>query len=124
MNQYKILLVEDDAEISEMLSSYLTAENYDVVCAFDGQEACAKFEGAGLHLVLLDLMIPKISRMDVMRHIRKKRRCSAHHPLRKGYGERQDAGPGAGGGRLHYKALLGGGGSGADPGGSAQDEPV
>ncbi len=70
MNQYKILLVEDDAEISEMLSSYLTAENYDVVCAFDGQEACAKFDGAGLHLVLLDLMIPKISGMDVMQHIR------------------------------------------------------
>ena len=30
MNQYKILLVEDDAEISEMLRNYLTAENYDV----------------------------------------------------------------------------------------------
>ncbi|MFG6330942.1 MAG: response regulator transcription factor [Lachnospiraceae bacterium] len=71
MNQYQILLVEDDAEISEMLKNCLKAENYDVVCAFDGQEACAKFDAFPVHLVLLDLMIPKISGMDVMQHIRK-----------------------------------------------------
>lgn len=70
MNNYRLLLVEDDAEISEMLKNYLTAENYEVICAFDGQEACAKFDAASVHLVLLDLMIPKISGMDVMQHIR------------------------------------------------------
>lgn len=71
MNKYKILLVEDDREISEMLKNYLTAENYEVTCAFDGQEACDKFGASPCHLVLLDLMIPKISGMDVMQHIRK-----------------------------------------------------
>lgn len=71
MNKYKILLVEDDTEISEMLKNYLTTENYDVICAFDGQEACRKFDTAPFHLVLLDLMIPQISGMDVMQHIRK-----------------------------------------------------
>lgn len=71
MNNYKILLVEDDAEISEMLKNYLTTENYDVVCAFDGLEACNKFDAAPIHLVLLDLMIPKVNGMDVMQHIRK-----------------------------------------------------
>lgn len=35
MESHKILLVEDDAEISEMLKNYLTAENYDVTCAFE-----------------------------------------------------------------------------------------
>lgn len=70
MDNYKILLVEDDAEISEMLKSYLETENYEVICAFDGQEACRKFDAIPVHLVLLDLMIPKISGMDVMRHIR------------------------------------------------------
>ena len=69
MNQYQILLVEDDAEISEMLKNCLKEENYDVVCAFDGQEACAKFDAFPVHLVLLDLMIPKISGMDVMQHM-------------------------------------------------------
>lgn len=70
-NNYKILLVEDDTEISEMLKSYLATENYDMVCAFDGEEACNKFDAAPVHLVLLDLMIPKMSGMDVMQHIRK-----------------------------------------------------
>lgn len=71
MEQFKILLVEDDAEISEMLKNYLSTENYDIVCAFDGEEACRKFDSTFFHLVLLDLMIPKISGMDVMQHIRK-----------------------------------------------------
>ncbi|NBH83000.1 DNA-binding response regulator [bacterium C-53] len=71
MGQTKILLVEDDTEISEMLKNYLTAENYDVVCAFDGREACRLFEASEFSLVLLDLMIPKISGMDVMQQIRK-----------------------------------------------------
>ena len=71
MNQYKILLVEDDMEISEMLKSYLTTENYQVSCAFDGQQACMKFDADSFHLVLLDLMIPKISGIDVMQYIRK-----------------------------------------------------
>lgn len=71
MNQHKLLLVEDDTEISEMLKNYLTAENFDVTCAFDGQEACRQFDAAAFSLVLLDLMIPKVSGMDVMQHIRK-----------------------------------------------------
>ncbi len=71
MESHKILLVEDDAEISEMLKNYLTAENYDVACAFDGQEACRLFDAASFSLVLLDLMIPKVSGMDVLQHIRR-----------------------------------------------------
>lgn len=67
----RILLVEDDKEISEMLKSYLEAENYEVVCAIDGEEACTAFDRSEFSLVLLDLMIPKIGGMDVMQHIRK-----------------------------------------------------
>lgn len=70
-NQHNILLVEDDAEISEMLKNYLTAENYRVVCAFDGREACEKFDKDAFSLVLLDLMIPKVSGLEVMQYIRK-----------------------------------------------------
>lgn len=71
MNHNKILLIEDDKEISEMLKNYLTVENYEVFCAYDGQEACDSFDRTDFSLVLLDLMIPKISGMDVMQHIRK-----------------------------------------------------
>ena len=71
MNKHKILLIEDDAEISEMLKNYLTTENYEVACAADGQAACTLFDDTAFSLVLLDLMIPQISGMDVMQHIRK-----------------------------------------------------
>ncbi len=66
----KLLLVEDDMEISQMLKDYLGAENYEVVCVADGKEACEKFDSDSYALVLLDLMIPKISGMEVMQHIR------------------------------------------------------
>ena len=70
MNQNKILLIEDDKEISEMLKNYLTVENYEVICAYDGQEACDCFDRTDFSMILLDLMIPKINGMDVMQHIR------------------------------------------------------
>lgn len=72
MEQYRILLVEDDEEISEMLKNFLSMENYEVICAFDGQEACQKFDEDTFNLVLLDLMIPKLNGMGVMEHIRQK----------------------------------------------------
>lgn len=55
----KILLVEDDIEISDMLKSFLMAESFEVVTAFDGESACQKFFADDYSLVLLDLMIPK-----------------------------------------------------------------
>lgn len=67
----KVLFVEDNIEICEMLGGYLTAENFEVDCAYDGEQACQKFDSDTYHIVLLDLMIPKISGMDVMKHIRK-----------------------------------------------------
>lgn len=66
----RLLLVEDDMEISQILKDYLGAENYEVVCAADGKEACEKFDSDSYALVLLDLMIPKISGMEVMQYIR------------------------------------------------------
>ena len=71
MTNYNILLIEDDPGISEMLKNYLETENYKVTCAFDGQDACRQFDASSFHLILLDLMIPKVSGMEVMRYIRK-----------------------------------------------------
>ena len=68
----KILLIEDDIEISEMLCSYLIAENFEVVCATDGQKACEAFDIGSYSIVLLDLMIPQITGMNVMKYIRQK----------------------------------------------------
>ena len=68
----KILLVEDDMEISEMLKSFLVTENFEVVTAYDGESACDCFFADEYSLVLLDLMIPKRSGMEVMKLIREK----------------------------------------------------
>ena len=66
----KILLVEDDNEISAMLENFLSTENYDVTAVADGEEAVNRFEKGAFDLILLDLMIPRISGMEVMRRIR------------------------------------------------------
>ncbi len=66
----KILLVEDDTEISAMLKQFLMTEHYEIVTASDGEEACETFFSDAFDLVLLDLMIPKRNGMEVMGRIR------------------------------------------------------
>ncbi len=66
----RILLVEDDKEISAMLKNFLAAENFEVAAAFDGKSACDTFLAGTFDLVLLDLMIPKMNGMEVMGKIR------------------------------------------------------
>lgn len=66
----KILLVEDDNEISTMLKNFLATENFEVVTASDGISACNKFFSDSFSLVLLDLMIPKMNGIEVMGKIR------------------------------------------------------
>lgn len=65
-----ILMVEDDLEICEMLTQYLATENISVIAAHNGEAACAAFARQPIDLVLLDLMIPRLSGIEVLRHIR------------------------------------------------------
>lgn len=66
----KILLVEDDIETSDMLKDFLITENFEVVTAYDGKSACGKFSEDKYSLVLLDIMIPGINGIEVMKIIR------------------------------------------------------
>ncbi|WP_310832374.1 response regulator transcription factor [Paenibacillus pedocola] len=69
--QQRVLLIEDDEDISRMVSSYLAKEGYEVDTAFDGEAAERKILGGTAYaLVLLDLMLPKRSGMDVLQTIR------------------------------------------------------
>ncbi|MGL5353615.1 MAG: response regulator transcription factor [Clostridium sp.] len=70
MNMSKILLVEDDIAVSDMLKDYLINDGFEVKTAYDGQEAIEKFNNEKFDLLLLDLMIPKIDGMTVMKTIR------------------------------------------------------
>lgn len=67
---HRLFFIEDDMEIRQMLKDYLETEQYQVVCAGDGEEAWEKFDDS-FALVLLDLMIPKLGGMEVMRRIRR-----------------------------------------------------
>jgi two-component system response regulator RegX3 len=66
----KILLVEDEASLSEPLAYLLTKEGFDVTVADSGTSAMEIFQRAGADLVLLDLMLPGISGTEVCRQIR------------------------------------------------------
>ena len=68
----KILIVEDEAAIAEVVSAYAKREGYDTITASDGQSALEIFEREDISLVILDLMLPKISGEEVCRRIREK----------------------------------------------------
>ena len=67
----KILVVEDEPDIRELLGSYLRNEGYDVVAAEDGVAALSCFSEGGFDLVILDIMIPKIDGYGVCEVIKK-----------------------------------------------------
>lgn len=68
--QQKILLIEDDQSISEMVQDYLIREGYEITAVFDGIEAEKAFARNTYDLVLLDLMLPGRSGTDVLQLIR------------------------------------------------------
>jgi DNA-binding response OmpR family regulator len=68
----KILVVDDDRNISELLGLYLEKEGYSVSFAYNGTDAVKKFEQVSPELILLDIMLPGMDGWQVCREIRKK----------------------------------------------------
>ena len=68
----KILIVDDDNNIAELISLYLTKECYDTEIVNDGESALRAFETSKPNLILLDLMLPGIDGYQVCREIRTK----------------------------------------------------
>ena len=66
----KILIVDDDKNICELLRLYLQKEGYETALAFDGEAAVAAYETEKPALVLLDVMMPKMDGWEVCRRIR------------------------------------------------------
>ena len=71
MSAEKILVVDDDLNICELLRLYLEKEDYTVVIANDGASAVSTFNAESPALVLLDIMLPKLDGWQVCREIRK-----------------------------------------------------
>ena len=68
----RILIVDDDPSISELIALYLNKERYDTRCVEDGEEALRVFASYKPDLVLLDLMLPGMDGYQVCREIRSK----------------------------------------------------
>ena len=69
---YKLLVVDDDRDIVEMLKKRLLQEGYEVVVAFDGEEVLLKVKETNPDVILLDLMLPKLNGFEVLKEIREK----------------------------------------------------
>ena len=71
----RILLVDDDPHLRDVVEYTLAREGFEVVAAADGQEALRRFEGDGrFDLVVLDVLMPEIDGLEVCRRIRAKAR--------------------------------------------------
>ena len=67
----KILVVDDEKPISDIIKFNMAKEGYEVLTAFDGKEALAVFEAESPDILILDLMLPEIDGLEVARTIRK-----------------------------------------------------
>ncbi len=71
--QHKILIAEDDTDISRLLSRILEAQGYQALQAFSGTEALSLIERGEPDLLLLDLMLPGLSGEELLRKLREER---------------------------------------------------
>ncbi|ANB57171.1 transcriptional regulatory protein yycF [Anoxybacillus sp. B7M1] len=72
MMEKRILVVDDEKPIADILQFNLQREGYEVICAYDGIEALQKVEEIEPDLILLDIMLPQKDGMEVCREVRKK----------------------------------------------------
>lgn len=80
MGKARLLIVEDDFDISNMLRIYFTAQGYDVDTALRGSDALEKTRQGMPHLIVLDIMLPDIDGFEVCRALRLNTRTS-HIPI-------------------------------------------
>ena len=70
---YNILVVDDDKEIVKAIEIYLERENYQILKAYDGEEALKQLQENEIHLILLDIMMPKKDGIETLTDIRKEK---------------------------------------------------
>src|SRR5580704_17956021 len=73
MTPIPVLLVDDDWELDQMLTEYLSAEAFSVVTALDGASALKLVANESFDLVILDVMLPSLSGFDVLVRLRQTR---------------------------------------------------
>jgi DNA-binding response OmpR family regulator len=66
----KLLIVEDEARMAELLRKGLTEEGHSAVCAFDGAEGLALAKGFEFDVIILDIMLPRVSGFEMAKRLR------------------------------------------------------
>ncbi|WP_046226903.1 response regulator transcription factor [Paenibacillus dauci] len=66
----RILLIEDDVSISELIQTQLIKEGFDMSCVYDGEQALEAFSEKSFDMILLDLMLPKLDGIEILKIIR------------------------------------------------------
>lgn len=77
----KILIVEDDQFLREFYQELLMGEGYNIDVSGDGQEALGKIQSGGYNLILLDIMLPKIDGLEILRRIKLAPAKQANGPI-------------------------------------------
>ncbi|NIK70472.1 MULTISPECIES: response regulator transcription factor [unclassified Paenibacillus] len=70
MNTIQILIADDDLEIAELIKIYLTNEGYQVLIAGNGREAMELIAKESVQLMILDVMMPEMNGLEVVRAVR------------------------------------------------------
>jgi len=66
----KVLIIEDEPAIADNLQALLQAKGYEAVCAYDGLEGMAQARRLHPQIILLDIMLPRISGIDICRKLK------------------------------------------------------
>jgi DNA-binding response OmpR family regulator len=69
----RILVIEDDMEINQLVTRYLSKEGYQTDGVYNGKEALSNLSKYEYHLIILDLMLPKVDGQEVLRIVRQKK---------------------------------------------------
>ena len=77
----KIMIVDDDRNICELLRLYIEKEGFETAIANDGKAAVQMFDSVNPDLMLLDIMLPELDGWQVCREIRKKSQCPIIMPV-------------------------------------------
>jgi len=68
----KILIIDDDEELCELVSEYLTVEGFEVAAVNDGESGLEAADSGEYDLAILDVMLPKMNGFEVLRHLRQR----------------------------------------------------
>ena len=68
----KVLIIDDDEELCDLVSEYLTVEGFETNCVHDGETGLRRAGSGDYDLAILDVMLPKMNGFDVLRNLREK----------------------------------------------------